>query len=35
MMTPEINDLLTRVEKGAPMGQMLKEYWVPVYCGWG
>src|SRR6516162_3461103 len=30
MMTPEINALLTRVEKGAPMGQLLKEYWVPA-----
>ena len=30
MMTPEINALLTRVEKGAPMGRMLKEYWVPA-----
>ena len=30
MMTPEINALLTRVEKGAPMGRLLKEYWVPA-----
>jgi len=30
MMTPEINALLTRVENGAPMGQMLRAYWVPA-----
>lgn len=30
-MTREDNDLLTRVEKGAPMGRMLRQhYWVPA-----
>src|SRR5579875_913665 len=30
MLTPEHNDLLTRVGPGTPMGEMLREYWAPV-----
>lgn len=30
MMTLEENDLLCRVENGAPMGQMMRRHWVPV-----
>ena len=29
-MTPEENDLLTRVENGAPMGRLMKQHWVPT-----
>ena len=29
-MTPEENDLLTRVENGAPMGQLMRQHWVPA-----
>ena len=30
MLTPEENDLLCRVEGGAPMGQMMRRYWLPA-----
>lgn len=30
MLSTEDNNLLTRVEKEAPMGQLLREYWVPA-----
>lgn len=30
MLSPEKNDLLTRVGKGAPMGELLRRYWHPV-----
>ncbi len=30
MLTQEQNELLTRVGPGAPMGELLKEYWVPA-----
>ncbi|MBL0422411.1 Rieske 2Fe-2S domain-containing protein [Ramlibacter sp. AW1] len=30
MITAEENDLLCRVENGAPMGQMMRRHWVPV-----
>src|SRR5262245_13837136 len=29
-MTPEENDLLTRVENGAPMGKLMRQHWVPA-----
>lgn len=29
-MTPEENDLLTRVENDAPMGQLMRRHWVPA-----
>ena len=30
MLTFEENELLTRVENGAPMGQLMKQHWTPV-----
>ncbi len=30
MITPEENDLLCRVEGGAPMGQLMRKHWLPV-----
>jgi len=30
MLTQEQNELLTRIGPGAPMGEMLREYWVPA-----
>jgi phthalate 4,5-dioxygenase oxygenase subunit len=30
MLTPEENDLLTRVEGGAPMGGIMRRHWMPV-----
>lgn len=30
MLTHEQNELLTRIGPGAPMGEMLREYWVPA-----
>jgi phthalate 4,5-dioxygenase oxygenase subunit len=30
MMTPEENDLLCRVEGDAPMGKMMRNYWIPA-----
>ncbi|MBP6850293.1 MAG: Rieske 2Fe-2S domain-containing protein [Rhodoferax sp.] len=30
MLTPHENELLCRVENGAPMGQLMRRHWVPV-----
>ena len=30
MLTQEENDLLCRVEGDAPMGQMMRRYWLPA-----
>ena len=30
MLTPEENDLLCRVEHGAPMGGLMRRHWIPV-----
>jgi phthalate 4,5-dioxygenase len=30
MLTPQENDLLCRVEAGAPMGQLMRRHWLPV-----
>ena len=30
MLTREENDLLCRVENGAPMGELMKRHWTPV-----
>ena len=30
MLTRDDNDLLTRVGPGTPMGELLREYWVPA-----
>jgi nitrite reductase/ring-hydroxylating ferredoxin subunit len=31
MLTPEQNELLTRVEPGSAMGKLLREYWLPAF----
>ncbi|MFT4081138.1 MAG: Rieske 2Fe-2S domain-containing protein [Nocardioides sp.] len=31
MLNKEDNDLLTRIEGDAPMGQLMRQYWTPVY----
>lgn len=33
MLTPEENDLLTRVGPGTPAGALLRRYWLPVAVG--
>ena len=30
MLTVEENDLLCRVENGAPMGKLMRQHWVPA-----
>ncbi|MFM1816551.1 MAG: hypothetical protein RLZ98_3246, partial [Pseudomonadota bacterium] len=30
MLSHEDNELLTRVGKGTPMGELMRRYWVPV-----
>lgn len=30
MITHEENELLCRVENGAPMGQLMRQHWVPI-----
>ena len=30
MLTVENNDTLTRVGPGTPMGQFMREYWIPA-----
>lgn len=30
IMSPEVNDLLCRVEGGAPMGQIMRRHWLPA-----
>jgi 5,5'-dehydrodivanillate O-demethylase len=32
MLTKEENDLLTRVGRGTPCGELLRRYWLPVAC---
>ena len=32
MLTAEENELLTRIGKGTPMGEVLRRYWHPVGC---
>lgn len=32
MLTREENEMLTRVGRGTPAGQMLRRYWMPVAC---
>jgi phenylpropionate dioxygenase-like ring-hydroxylating dioxygenase large terminal subunit len=34
MLSRENNDLLTRVEAGAPMGELFRQYWLPVLFDW-
>src|SRR5438445_575143 len=30
LLTPEENELLTRVGQGTPMGKMMRRYWMPA-----
>lgn len=30
MLTSEENDLLSRVGPGTPMGELMRQYWLPV-----
>jgi len=30
MLSTEENDLLTRVEQGTPMGDLIRQYWIPA-----
>jgi phthalate 4,5-dioxygenase oxygenase subunit len=32
MLTPEENALLTQVGPGTPMGDLMRQYWLPVLC---
>ncbi len=34
MLTVDENELLTRVGPGTPMGDLLREYWLPAFFGW-
>ena len=29
MLSPEENELLTRVGAGTPMGELMRQYWLP------
>ncbi len=31
MLSQEENDLLTRVGRGTPMGDLIREYWIPAF----
>ena len=31
MLTREENELITRVGPGAPMGNVLRRYWIPAF----
>jgi hypothetical protein len=31
MLTKEENELLTRVGPGTPMGELMRQYWLPRY----
>ncbi|MGH8254675.1 MAG: aromatic ring-hydroxylating dioxygenase subunit alpha, partial [Steroidobacteraceae bacterium] len=30
MISAELNDRLTRVGRGTPMGELLRRYWMPI-----
>ena len=32
MLSMEHNDILTRVGPGTPMGELMREYWIPPAC---
>jgi len=32
MLSKDDNELLTRTGRGTPMGQLLRQYWIPVVC---
>ena len=34
MLSVENNELITRVGRGTPMGEVMRRYWTPVLLGW-
>src|SRR2546423_1674034 len=34
MLTPELNEFLTRTGPGAPMGELFRRYWIPALLDW-
>lgn len=34
MLSPEDNDLVTRVGRGTPMGDLMRQYWLPFLLSW-
>ena len=34
MLSREDNALLTRVDRGTPMGDTMRRYWIPALLGW-
>ena len=34
MLTAELNETLTRVGTGTPMGNLMRRYWVPALLSW-
>ena len=34
MLTPDDNRLLTQVGPGAPMGALMRSYWLPAFLPW-
>ena len=30
MLRKEVNDLLTQTDKGTPMGELFRQYWIPA-----
>ena len=34
MLSREHNELLTRVGRGTPMGELLRQYWQPILVDW-
>ena len=34
MLTREENELLSQVGKGTPMGELMRQYWMPVIYDW-
>jgi hypothetical protein len=34
MLSKRDNDLLCRVGRGTPMGELMRQYWMPVVYDW-
>ena len=34
MLRKEVNDLLTQTDKGTPMGELFRQYWIPALLAW-
>ena len=34
MLSREDNELLTRVDRGTPMGTTMRRYWIPALLAW-